>query len=637
MVELGARILIAGILLFVAGVFGLIGFDFAWKTSLAISAIGLFGWQLEAKGFKNPGVAGFFAIADAYTIALTLANLNQLSTMGFLVLAPCAYAAARHASPPNFMAPLAASSLLVGYSVFHQGQIPDTSLLLQAAGVMAIGLLLSHTKIVQVSQAAPEQVGANEILLEKGDYLEMRENFRKLRDAYRDLESKSRRGRIVASLDEARNGPEDRVFARLINKVKEVTGADHAAIYTVAQLADQFVVRATTAEFPAEYEDASLRVDLDLAPGQIKHRMEQALLAVKADAERSKVGNIVLIESGRVIGMLTIGHSESSKLAEAQTKAEEIGPYLAALLQDEIRRESERRRLKETELLYEVATVAAGSTSPTNLASRVVRELFEGIGADHVGVFFLEGSEAILLAQHGINLRLLETMRFTTGDGIAGWNSSGCPELLVFDARDDHRIDTQEALKRRVGSFVLIPLSSANGTIGYLTAATHSRGGLDKPEIETLQIAAVELAQAIQRLEGQSSEPEGVMTPAEFSKKAASGKGALIYLEPLRREQLAETFGKSALHLAIRKFVGQLRRKLPKGGCICRRDEGDYVVFLPTSSIAKATTWANDAAASAAMIAVRTADGSAKIPLALRAKVAMLDRQEDEVFDAITA
>ena len=61
------------------------------------------------------------------------------------------------------------------------------------------------------------------------------------------------------------------------------------------------------------------------------------------------------------------------------------------------------------------------------------------------------------------------------------------------------------------------------------------------------------------------------------------------------------------------------------------------MVFLPDTAVEKATSWANDITASSAMIAVKTADGSAKVPLALRAKVAPLDRQESEVFDAITA
>jgi GGDEF domain-containing protein len=198
-------------------------------------------------------------------------------------------------------------------------------------------------------------------------------------------------------------------------------------------------------------------------------------------------------------------------------------------------------------------------------------------------------------------------------------------------------MDAQEALKRRVGSFVLVPLNTAQATIGFITAATHSRGGLDKPQIESLRIAAIELSQAFLRLEGKSSEPEGVMTPAEFGKRVQGTKGIFVYLEPLRREQLADTFGKSAVDLALRKFVGQLKRSLPKGGCVCRRDEGDYVVFLPKVSLEKATSWANDVTATSAMIAVRTADGSAKIPLALRSKVAAIDRQDSEVFDAISA
>src|SRR5687768_1006753 len=119
MVELGARLLIAGAILFTAGVLGALDLDFAWKVSAAVGAIAIFGWRLEVKGLKNPGIAGFFAVADCYAIALTLANAGQLANLGFLVLGPCAYAAAKHRSPSTFMAPLAGSSLLVSHAIFN--------------------------------------------------------------------------------------------------------------------------------------------------------------------------------------------------------------------------------------------------------------------------------------------------------------------------------------------------------------------------------------------------------------------------------------------------------------------------------------------------------------------------------------
>ncbi len=637
MVEIGARILIAGGIIFLAGMFGLLDFDFAWKTAAAFSAVGIFGYLLERRKLRNPGVAGFIAIADAYAVALLLAQAGHLPDLGFLVLAPCAFAVLRHQAPANFMAPLAASSLLVAHAVFSKGEMPSPMLLGQACALLVIGLLFSQPKVVHIEKEVATPLAANDIVLEREDYLELRENFRKLRDAYRDLEYKSRRGRMISIIDDARNGGSERLFQRLTNKVKEVTGADHVAIYTVAQYAEQLVVRATTSGYPTELSDVSLRIDLDLAPGQIKHRVEQSLLALKVDNDRTRVANVILLDSGRIIGMLTLGHTEPMKLAEAQEKAEEIAPYLASFIQDELKVESERRRLRETELLYEVATVASGATNVTSLASRVVRELFETMGADHVGVFLIESNEAIQLANQGARTRLLDAVKLSGGQGLSGWLASDAPEIVVFDARDDHRIDAQEALKRRVGSFILLPLSSAGGPLGYLTAATHSRGGLDTAEIESLRIASTELSQAIQRLQGRGSEAEGVMTPAEFGKRVQGAKGSFVYLEPLRREQLIENFGKPALDIALRKFVAQLRRSLPKGGCICRRDEGDYVVFLPKVMVDKASSWANDITASAAMIAVKTLDGSGKIPLALRAKVAALDKQESEVFDALTA
>jgi hypothetical protein len=56
-----------------------------------------------------------------------------------------------------------------------------------------------------------------------------------------------------------------------------------------------------------------------------------------------------------------------------------------------------------------------------------------------------------------------------------------------------------------------------------------------------------------------------------------------------------------------------------------RRNEGDYVVFIPSTDSEFVRRWANDAATLASLVGVRTPDGSTRIPLALRAKVAPMN------------
>src|SRR4051812_42088451 len=108
MVELFVRLSICALFLGL-GLLGIVPFDVSWKAAAALAGMSLFGWRLEAKGFKNSGVAGFFAIGEGFILCLVLASGGMLHEVGFLTLVPCIYAAARFSSPMTSMAPLAAS------------------------------------------------------------------------------------------------------------------------------------------------------------------------------------------------------------------------------------------------------------------------------------------------------------------------------------------------------------------------------------------------------------------------------------------------------------------------------------------------------------------------------------------------
>src|SRR5579862_8110709 len=109
MVELAIRLSIA-IGVFGLGLMGFVPFDVSWKAALALTALPLFGHRFETKGLMNPGIAGFFAVADAVTLAILLGASGALHEFGFLVLIPCIYAGARFSAPMTSMAPLAASA-----------------------------------------------------------------------------------------------------------------------------------------------------------------------------------------------------------------------------------------------------------------------------------------------------------------------------------------------------------------------------------------------------------------------------------------------------------------------------------------------------------------------------------------------
>jgi hypothetical protein len=627
MVELGARLILAGLALLVSGMAGIPPFEIAWKAALAVAAYSAFGYQLELRNLKNPGISGFFAIADAFVLAMLIGASGGLHNYGFFVLAPCAYAAARHGSLSSAMAPLAAGGLLVADAIFNKPSM-GMPVLAQAAGVLGVGLLLNQKRIVMtVTRELVRETPAAALVdgPEPGAFLELRENYRKVRTLYRDLLHKSRREHLTVELVEAKLGEGGTFHKRLTLKLQDLVGADTLALYTLAQCDDMMVVRAVAGKHPEALKDSSHRVNLGLAPGQVKHGLESALNSLLTDESKSRMANVLLIDRGRVVGMVALGHEHATDLEQIREEMENLAPMAAAMIREEAKRESIERRLKETELLYDIAVTSTGAEHPRNIAARVVRELGNVIEADHLEVFFFEGQDVVSVAHAGVSVTLLDAMTFTSGPGLQGWLRMGAPEVVIHDTAMDERLPYQEAIKRRMNSFCVFPLQYDDRPYGFITAGSHRAAGIDVADAATLRSIAAEMSQALGRLHEPSSGGSGLMTPREFQELVEISKsGWLVYLEPLKRDLLIDAFGRPAVEHALRKFARRMRSRLPIGGALCRRSEGDYVAFIPVGQEEFVRSWANDAAATASMIGLRTPDGSARIPLALRAKVAPL-------------
>lgn len=600
-------------------------FGWAWRVAVLFAAYSGVAWLLEKRGLRNPGVSGFLAVADAAALAILIAKFSALGQFGFLVLAPCAFAAARHGSNPAAMAPIATAWLLVAANLTTHAP-PSNSLLAQALAVLAVGLLLNQARIVMTvtreMQPTPDPPTEGP---EPIHFLELRENFRKLRDYARDLDRKSRRDRSAVKLYEVAFARGERFPLRLAQVLREVSGAEGLSLHSASQLGDLMIVRGTSGDLPDGIETMAFDVGNGLSEYQMKSRLEQRMRALRDESKKQVSGSVMLRDRGRLIGVACLTHENSLRLEEAMARVEEVAEVAAQLLRRHAEQEDLERRLKESETLYGLATIVRGAETAASLAARVVREVVEDLGLQHVAVAALESSEAFLLANKGPNASFVDTIDFGSAKGVAGWLASGAEETVLMNAPDDPRVDRVAALKRRIGSYAVIPLRIADRPYGLLTASTQNAGGLDAPELSTLRIVAAELARALGRLEREARGTEGLATPREFQEVVtAHPEGCLVYLEPVRAEELTETYGRHAMEHVARRLAAKLQGILPPGGLLCRRAEGDLVAYLRDVEEPFARSWANEAAALASMLPLRTPDGRVRIPFGLKAKVAKL-------------
>lgn len=619
MVELGVRFAAAIGVVVVSWILRVPNLDFAWKWSLAVAAYAVFVAILEHRNLKSRHSAELLAVADAAAISLLLAVSGVSAQFAFLAVAPVAYAVTAKGAQPSVAAPICTGGVIASEILVGKGEL-GPAFLAQCGAILAIGLILRPPRVEVMDIDELATVDAPPATTEVD--VDLRERFRQLKSYARELEHRVGRDKWVHLLFEAKQGREGRLTERLSRVLKDHSGAEGVSIHLLSD--SRFVFAAAFGKLAAAVRQAAFDLNPNKSDGEIQERFRRALGALAGDEERL-ASRCVLLKSGkRLIGMVTVHHSRMDAIESVSNRIELAAPIVAALVDDERDRAQIRRRLKEIEVLYDIASLVAGADGPENVLRRTVRELSSEWDVDHLAAFKIGPDQLEILEEHGASLRLIESMSFAAGPGLQGWIGLGLPELFLPDAADDQRVPDREAVKRRIGSFLAVSLADRY----VITVATHHTFGIAVSMVETLRLIAAELDAAIARLESPGGST-GLTHPTEFFAAVGRlGAGWLCYLEPIHRSDLLETFGKPAFDRALRQLSPKLRSVLPPGGLICRRDEGDFVAFLPTADEETAQGYLREATTAAAMVPIRTPDGKRKIPLALRGRIAAMERGE---------
>lgn len=423
MFELIARVVLASGAMAAAGILGQPGFELTWKTSLFFAAYSYLLYMMEQKNARNPGVSGLAAVADCGIVSVFLADLGLLSNFGFLSAVPMVYAYWRFKSNAAMMSPLVASWLLIGANLFGGGNAFTAGLLVQALGVLLIGVVLSQLRtaredkrereivipdVDQTIQLLADRVAKGKVAVEREttsvdaqEYHDFRESYRELSDSARELEKRGRRDRSCVQLFESAARQTGSPFAAIAAKIHDLTGAEGIGIYTVSQAGDALIVRSSAGNVDTVVEEAEFQLGRRATDSELTDQLNARIEAVRDRDSKSKFATVLLKLRGKVVGLLTLFHSNNIELGSSVRRANETAEFLAELVSDQLVREDDKRRMREAELLYTVATTTIGAATPSSLAARIVRDLSEAIRVDHLSVWSVQGAVATQLACHG--------------------------------------------------------------------------------------------------------------------------------------------------------------------------------------------------------------------------------------------
>ncbi len=643
--EFSARILLAGALIALAGWTNVPPFDIAWRIGLLTASYGFVAYLIEQKKLVNPGFAGLVAGLDALAIAAVLGYAGLLPTMGLLVAAPIVYAVAKRGSNPLATGPIGAAALIGAGMMVTQGQIPSLYTLAHAASVLVIAMLVNQPRIVVRPKTIQEMI--TELAESAGSepesgtqaLIELREQYRRLSVSYKQLERKSRVDRISSQILLSRKEP-GADFGPIVDKLRNLLEADGLILYTSRQATERMVVSASSGRVPDEATGMSFPVKSGDAAYRMKDRAEEAIRAITHEgADECARANVVLKHRGLVVGMLTVVVEDESRLESIRKQGEELSDALAQIIMDERSRRKQIRRQKEAELLYEIACRLDGATTEPDIAKRTAKAVSELIDCDHVGVWTIDGEQAMLLGKHGRDVSLLFDYE--------SWIDGGGKPILAYSTADQTVIDHVSAARKRVGSYIVVPIIDGDTPIGFVTVAASPHGSLTPDDARILFDVAAELAHAWistrDRHDGAHGQPtRGLLTVAEFQRAVlslTSQQACIVYFEPLRFADMEDEVGRPAIEMAVRQLGLLLRRHAPTHAQLCRKAEGGFVVLVPDTTFAQASSWATEMAALAAMRSVEAPNGGAAIPLAVKARAADLNEKiesREEIIDSST-
>lgn len=639
MIELSVRLVLAGIMVFMAGAAGVPPFMPIMKLSLIQSALGIFTFILDRKNLRLPAISALIACADAIMIEFALASVTKspaLETFGFLALAPIILAAARFNSNPFLMSPVASAGFVVAHMANNGWHLANPNVLGYACTFLVIGCLVKPSSRVEMVQEEDSQETPTEIVVqEPSAYVEqfrivesyneeLRANYRQLKDAYRDLDRKSRKDRVAAILAEARGVANQSGFFFLCEKIAEATNATGVLLYTVSSIGDQFIIRGAAGEVNEKQLTESMPISAKQAIALVREQADELSHSFEPEKPSS---NVVLQHEGKVIGVMTITARDKDQLFEALESLQNCSSLIASLVIEEQARESMKRRLTEVEVLYAVVANADGAASRSEVAARIARDFQSVLQVEHLAIYAIDDEEPMQLAVEGRELNLVGSMTFENGGGLVGWLNSGSPELNIADARTSPLLPSEAIVRNRVGSYVVIPIQGDNGPAGFITAASGRIAGIDSTEMATLRTAAAELARLFARPENQVSTDEGMLSPRRFIEAVGKTEGTMVTLIPLQYKELERKYGKPAMAHAMRTLSLRIRPHVPVGALMCKHPDGLIMVYMGGIDKDAALNWGNDLASKGLGMDLRTPDGTAKLPLQLRVKVATLSPQ----------
>ena len=221
---------------------------------------------------------------------------------------------------------------------------------------------------------------------------------------------------------------------------------------------------------------------------------------------RSWVG-LPLVYGGQTIGLITLDHDRAGTYSPALARVLTPFAHQAAIAVKNAQLFGEAQdRIRDLQLLNDVAQVMAAKLSTDDLLAAICEQLVEKLGCTHCTIFSPASdtgqTRLVARAIRGEHRDQIAQRSFALGEGLVGWAFVHGQSAVLADARQDPRFAKASRNVDKPRSMLIVPIIMGDQTIGVISADQDEYGWFSVNDLSLVEALARQAGIAIQRNSG---------------------------------------------------------------------------------------------------------------------------------------
>lgn len=257
------------------------------------------------------------------------------------------------------------------------------------------------------------------------------------------------------------------------------------------------------------------------------------------------------------------------------------------------------RETQVLKTLLDVSRLISSNYPMPKVIKRISGKLRKLLNTDDCSIMILneKSRELAFCESSGLTHWEMQNIKFTVGEGVAGWVAKHKKPVLIADVREDARFKVVEDQKRKMVSMISAPLMVKNRVIGVVSLTTRDESHLfDQDELELVVLMSAHISLALENnrlyeisvMDGLTNVYNRRYLEQRLSEEVAYSKRyskplTVVMLDIDFFKNLNDTYGHQAGDYVLVTVSGLLTEALREYDIVARYGGEEFAVILPTT------------------------------------------------------